>query len=285
MLRFMFGAAVASALCYVLSHRPEWLEKAAAACREHLAVAGRNLSAMSGQAFDDDAPTTIDFSRARRLAAQMEDWSDARLWAVMGDNDYDRRAAAGQILLARAGIPANDSGIDIIRQDYFRPRRPEGIMTGFSYLGLLALQDVSEEPVVRLLQGYVERHPQEQACDNALWALGELGSEDMIAYFFEVIENDWKYGPAARERAFCCLAQCGRYSTSRRLEMIPDFIRICEEAGDRQTRQWAMQALAHCAPRARCKSVEEWQLWWSENGERRPHLVEERDSDRSPVAD
>ena len=89
----------------------------------------------------------------------------------------------------------------------------------------------------------------------------------MVPYFLKIIEHDQTYGPAARERAFCSLVQCGRYSSGRRLELVPKFIRICENTRDLRTRSWAMQALGHCAPRARCRPIDEWRTWWAEQND------------------
>jgi hypothetical protein len=186
------------------------------------------------------------------------------LWRVMDEDDFDRRAAAALVLLGRAEIPTTADGVDVVNRRYIRSSRPETVQTGFSYLGLLALQrDVSESAVVRVAKTYVDRHPHDVACDNAVWALGELGSEDLVPYFFEIIDNDATYGPAARERAFCCLVQCGRYTQARRLELVPRFIRVYETHRDPQTRAWTMQALAECAPGVRARSIEDWRHWWS----------------------
>ena len=151
-----------------------------------------------------------------------------------------------------------------MRQQYVQSPYMEEVMTGFNYLGLLALQDVPADSIIRLTQGYVERLPRSQACDNALWALGQLGSEDMVPYFFKIIEHEQTYGPVARERAFCSLVQCGRYSSGRRVELVPTFIWVYERARDARTRSWSMQALGHCAPRTHCRSIEDWRTWWAE---------------------
>lgn len=283
MFRFLFGVAFASAGFYIYSNHPEWIEQTTDVAREQFHVAVSNLSESATGRSDrsedgddagtrsgrsrrfapEDRPTTIDFDHVSRLTPEMKRLSSDELWVVLGEDDYDRRAAAARVLLGRANIPANEDGVEVVRRDYFRSRRADDITAGFSYLGLLALQDVSAPAVERLVRSYVERHPQERACDNALWALGQTGSADAVPYFFEVISDESKYGPAARERAFCCLVQCGRYSPAQRFEMIPKFIELAEASRDRQTRTWATQALVRCAPGARCTSLSDWKNWWA----------------------
>lgn len=273
MFRFLLGVAVASAGYYVISSHPEWVHDAVDVGRRQLEVASRNIKAAvkadhDGRERDADARSTqIDSDRVERMLPAMERLDSDRLWRVLHEDDLQRRAAAGQVLLVRTGIPVSAEGVELVRQQYLQSPHLEEVMSGFTYLGLLALQDVREDSITRLVQSHVERRPRSQSCDNALWALGQVGSEDAADYFFKIIDQDQKYGPVARERAFCCLAQCGRYSRAQRLEFVPRFIQVYETAGDARSRTWAMQALGHCAPRARCRSIEEWQAWWSEQEE------------------
>jgi hypothetical protein len=284
MLRFMLGAAISAVLFYVLSSHPDLVHRGVAAAREQFAVATRNISSVkfgndSHEGSDGYEPqeqsTDINPTRARSLIAEMKGLSSDELWDAMDDSDFDRRAAAGAILLRRANIPDSPQGVDEIKRRYFKSGRVEDLQTGFSLLGLLACQGVPEGTIVLQAQRFVERYPQHEACDNAVWALGELGSENLVPYFFQIVENPRKYGPPARERAFCCLAQCGRYSAARRLEMVPNFIEVCEEARDPQTRSWSMQALAYCAPGVRAASVDDWKDWWARQG-RRNQFAERR---------
>ena len=290
MHRFMLGAAISAVIVFVLTRHPDLVRRGVTAAREQVAVASRNLSATttrSSNTFSGDSDdgssafesqeqsTAIDPTRARALVSELKGVSSNELWNAMDESDFDRRAAAGAILLKRAGIPASPQGIDEIKRRYFKSGRTEDLMTGFSYLGLLACQGVPEQPIVHQAQRFVERYPQHEACDNAVWALGELGSEDLVPYFFQIIAQPKTYGAPARERAFCCLAQCGRYSPARRLEMVPNFIEVYEETRDPQTRSWSMQALSYCAPGVRTDSISDWKNWWSRLA-RRNHVAKRR---------
>lgn len=284
MLRFMLGAAVSAVIFYVLSNHPDLVHRGAAAAREQFAVAARNISSTTAgdkSAGSSDAlelqeqSNAINPARSRALAAEMKGLSSNELWNVMDDSDFDRRAAAGAILLRRADIPASPQGVDEIKRRYFKSGRTEDLMTGFSYLGLLADQGVPERTIVTQAQRFVERYPQHEACDNAVWALGEVGSPELVPYFFQIVEDPKKYAPPARERAFCCLVQCGRYSPARRLEMVPNFIQVYDDSRDPQTRSWSMQALAQCAPGVRARSIDDWKSWWTRQS-RRNHDAERR---------
>ncbi len=272
MLRFMFGAALSALAFFVFANHPETVHRGIEAAREQIAVASENISRVAAGdrsgTHDENSnhagqSTTVDAARARGLVVEMKTLSNEELWAVMDETDYDRRAAAGTLLLRRAHIPPSEQGVDAIKSRYFRSGSTEDLMTGFSYLGLLAQQGVSETTIVGQAERFVERYPRHEACDYAVWSLGELGSPELVPYFFEIAGNSQKYGPAARERAFCCLSQCGRYSPDQRLDMVPEFIELYEHSRDSQTRSWSLQALAHCAPGVRARSIADWKSWWA----------------------
>jgi hypothetical protein len=283
MLRFMLGAAVSAVICYVLTSHPDLVHRGAEVAREQIAVASRNLSAKVSTAYSRnhdesvDASSeyepqgdsiTIDPSRARALVSELNGLPSGELWNAMNEPDFDRRAAAGAILLKRSGIPDSTRGVDEIKRRYFKSGRTDDLKSGFSYLGLLASQAVPADAIVHQTQRFVERYPQHEACDNAVWALGELGSDEMVPYLFQIASQPEKYGAAARERAFCCLAQCGRYSPAQRLAMVPGFIEVYQETDDAQTRAWSLQALTYCAPSARADSIRDWKNWWSRQARR-----------------
>jgi hypothetical protein len=269
MIKFTLGAITSALVCVLLTKHPELVRQGIRAARQQIAVAARNLSAATAsdradpeQRASDDS-TRIHPRRVKDLSTQMADMSRDELWAVMNDSDFDRRAAAGRVLLSRAEIPASTQGIQVIKDRFFRSGRGDDLKTGFSYVGLLATQRVPEDQIVMQAQQFVERYPRHEACDYAVWALGELGSEELVPYFFQIARDPQKYGPAARERAFCCLAQCGRYSPAQRIHMVPDLIDVYENARDGQTRTWSLQALAHCAPTTHARSIDDWKKWWS----------------------
>ncbi|GEM_PF-4664597 len=267
MLRFLFGVVVGGVGLYVCTNHSDKIQEAVSLARDQLRLASDNVTAIAtdeSSARPQDQPVTIDYAKVKRLAASMRTMSTDELWQAMEDNDFDRRAAAGQVLLSQSGIPMSGEGIEAVRRQYLSSPQVEDRMTGFSYLGLLAMQRVPQGSIIRLAQGYVERNPRDRACDNALWALGEVGSEQLVPYFFEVATNPTKYGPSARERAFCCLAQCGRYSAAQRFDMIGDFIKVYDQSRDQQTRQWTMQALSYCAPGVQARSIQDWKHWWAE---------------------
>jgi hypothetical protein len=269
MFRILFGAALASCAFYAMSTHPEWVHRASDVAREQIAVARRNYSSLASHKLNhqpyrpEERRSAIDRARVGVLAGELSDRSSEQLWQVMNGDDYDRRAAAAQILLARNRIPATSEGIDVVRRRYLRSRKAEDVAAGFSYLGLLALQGGPASAITELVQGYVERRPQDRICDNALWALGELGTEEARDYFLRIIEQEQKYGPVARERAFCCLVQCGRYSPAQRFELIPTLIDVAERGQDPRTRAWALQGLGQCAPGVACGSLDEWKAWWA----------------------
>jgi hypothetical protein len=269
MLKFTLGVITSAVVFYLWTNHPDLVRRSVRSAREQVAVAARNLSvATSADDTNDtselaDDSTRVHPTRAKALATQMSELSHEQLWAVMDDSDFDRRAAASQILLHRADIPASKQGLQVIKDRYFHSGRTDDLKNGFSYIGLLASQGVPEDQIVKQAQPFIERYPRHEACDYAVWALGELGSEELVPYFFQIARDPKKYGPAARERAFCCLAQCGRYSPTQRLHMVPDLIDVYEKAHDGQTRTWSMQALGHCVPGAHARSIDDWKRWWS----------------------
>jgi hypothetical protein len=268
MFKFTLGAISSALVCYVMTQHPDLVREGFEAAREQISVAARNISTATEHSETTSRRPPGDSvrsnpSRVRALTAQLASLSNEQLWGVMDDSDFDRRAAAARVLLDRAEIPASTQGVQVIKDRYFRSGRSDDLKLGFSYIGLLANQRIPEEAIVTQAQRFVERYPRHEACDYAVWALGEMGSEEMVPYFFQIIQDSNKYGPAARERAFCCLSQCGRYSPAQRVRMVPDFIDVYKHAGDAQTRKWSLQALALCAPSVQARSIDDWSRWWS----------------------
>lgn len=267
MLKFVLGVISSAACFYLWTNHPELVRQGYASAREQLAVAARNISKATSPDHRDDLWDSVSEGPAsnsdRHDTSQLSSLSHDELWAVMGESNFERRAAASRILLKRAKIPASAQGIPVIKDRYFQSGQPDDLKTGFSYIGLLAYQNVPQDQIITQSQRFIERYPRHEACDYAVWSLGELGSDEMIPYFFAIIDDPQKYGPAARERAFCCLSQCGRYTAAQRRQMIPQFIEIYGHTHDAQTRTWTMQALALCAPGSRAQSIDDWRKWWS----------------------
>src|SRR5207247_1743028 len=127
-------------VCYVLTNHSDLVRQGVASAREQVAVAARNFSAATerserpggGLSTGDDS-TKLHPSRVKALAAQMTELSHEQLWTVMNDRDFDRRAAASQVLLSRADIPASTQGIQVIKDRYFHSGRTDDLKIGFGY--------------------------------------------------------------------------------------------------------------------------------------------------------
>jgi hypothetical protein len=121
---------------------------------------------------------------------------------------------------------------------------------------------VADERITDVILRFVELHPMDPLCDNALWALGEIGTDDALEQFYAIAGDTNRYGPAARERSFCCISQCGRYSGQTHFENIPRILALGKRVRDPQTQQWCILALQYMAPGVNFSSIAEWEQWW-----------------------
>jgi len=213
--------------------------------------------------FFEPAPGTneIDSSKVSALVESYRSRNDTELGAAMNDPDYNKRAAAARIRLERDGISATAGGIETIRTRYLGD--PNRAAYGFWLLGNIAAQGAFGSAIRKVVLDWVEKHPHDPICDQALWALGETGSDEALEEFFKIAGDLDRYGPQARERSFCCISQCGRYSGRTRFEKIPRILELAKKHRDhQQTQGWCRLALHDMAPSVNAHSLEEWGKWW-----------------------
>jgi hypothetical protein len=196
------------------------------------------------------------------LLSRYRAMSDGQLSSAMDETDYNKRAAASYVRLERANISPGTEGVSIIQDRYLSG--PGDRAYGFSLLGSVASLGMAKSRISRIVLQFVESHPQSPDCDSALWALGETGDNDAIVEFLRIATAPDRYGPRARERSFCCMSQCGRYSASTRFEQIPRILEIAQTVSDEQTQAWCMMALHDMAPGLPYSTIEQWQDWWDE---------------------
>ncbi len=204
----------------------------------------------------------IDSAVAESYLKRFRALSDQELSGENIEEDFNKRAAAARVRLERAGIPVSSAGVDRVESRYLSGGQAKARAYGFWLLGELALQGVADEQITDVILRFVEQHPTDPVCDNALWALGEIGTEDALEHFYEIAADTERYGPAARERSFCCISQCGRYSGTTRFENIPRILELGKRVRDAQTQQWCIMALQYMAPGVGLSSIPEWEKWW-----------------------
>lgn len=206
----------------------------------------------------------VDPAQVETLLDEYRSKSDRDLGQAMNETDFNRRAAAARIRLERDGVACAPDGIDTVLTRYMSGSDPQSLDYGFYLLGELAVNDVEPERIQSIVLQYVEAHPQDRVCDQALWALGEAGTPEALEHFYRIAGDTATYGPVARERSFCCVAQCGRYSAQTRFEEVPRILEIARRAEDRQTQRWCLQALGDMVPGAGCSSIADYERWWKD---------------------
>jgi hypothetical protein len=210
----------------------------------------------------------IDMDKVRALLPEYRSKSRQQLGAAQDETDFNRRAAASYVVLEQAGVPLSAEGVGVVESQYLDSLSNRAY--GFSLLGHLASLDIGKRRIQRIVMDFVERNPYSRDCDAALWALGETGDSDAFAEFLRIAADTDRYGPVARERSFCCVSQCGRYSMTTRYEEIPKIIAIGRGNPEAQTQQWCLMALNFMAPGAGCATLDQWQKWWEQQSTLRP---------------
>ena len=215
--------------------------------------------------FEPKAGTNaLDLDRVSAYVDTYEGQDDGALGRAMDEPDFDKRAAAARVILRRNGITPTEDGIRQIRSEWLSSDQSDRVNFGFWLLGCLAAQGVAPEEIQQMVLDWLEIHPQDPVADQALWALGETGRAEALGEFYRIATATEKYGPKARERSFCCVAQCGRYSGTTRFEAIPKILEIAEaKKGDAQTEGWCLQALHDMAPGVAAASIADWKDWWA----------------------
>jgi hypothetical protein len=202
----------------------------------------------------------IDIDRVRSFLPEFRSKPEDQLNAAENDKDFDRRAAAGYIRLDRAHVPVSAEGVRTVESEYLS--EPSRRAYGFVLLGNLATLGIGTGSIKEITMDFVESNPQSPDCDFALWALGETGDDDAFNQFIRIAGDTAHYGTKARERSFCCLSDCGRYSMTKRFDEIPRVLELARQAKDAQSQNWVMLALHDMAPGAAFGTVDDCQAWW-----------------------
>ncbi len=209
----------------------------------------------------------IDMDKVRALLPEYRAKSEQQLNTAKDDTDFNNRAAAAYAQLERAGVPLASEGVGFVESRYLSGTSNRAY--GFVLLGDLASLDIGKYRIKQLVMDFVEDHPFSRDCDAALWALGETGDADAFAEFLRIAADTGRYGPEARERSFCCVSQCGRYSMATRFEEMPKIIEIGRRNQEAQTQRWCLQALGDMAPGVRFATLDQWQSWWEQQSKLR----------------
>ena len=251
MFRFVLGMILGAGAIYVINEHPDLAAQAASSLKaqfdEQLEHWLRSEPVRSEPGADSFAGRVELGEAIERHKEQLAQVGWYQLWQQLHSSEYARRAAAAAIILERCGIPAASGSIRLLRQRYLRSADPQVRRAGFSYLGVLALLEVEPDQIESLCRSYVEQHPADEATEAALWALGQLGRTSLAQYFISVAADPGRYGPQARRRALCCLANCGRYNREQRRSFLPMLQELYRNSSDEQTRAWAAKAIRDCS--------------------------------------
>lgn len=115
----------------------------------------------------------------------------------------------------------------------------------------------------------------EQTRFYAVEGMAQIGTDDTIADFLDVLRNDPSM--SVRERAGCSLAKSGMLTREQRMGAVPGLIEIAADPGvDATARSWAFQALREITDEPLGNDVSEWRNWFSQHGaERKEHFRRE----------
>ena len=202
--------------------------------------------------------------RWRRRLRRSERWQDLEESALYS-NDLRVRAAAIEINLVVNGFGKNDeTGLRLLDA----AARDPSYRTWYEWeLGMLANRGVDQDKIYEVLSSWT--HDQNEK--TRFWAvegLAQIGAEDTIQNFLDVLRNDPSM--EVRERAGCSLARSGMLTREQRMKAVPGLLELTDEPSlNSTTRLWVYQALREITAEALRNDPASWRNWYSAHGSER----------------
>jgi hypothetical protein len=133
------------------------------------------------------------------------------------------------------------------------------------FLGMLAGRGVAYERIHPVLLEYAKHDPDAVVRQWAVEGLRYLGKDEALDELFESFTQDPSNN--VRERAGCNISDCGNFTRTQRMRMVPKFIDLVADAStSAQMRGWSYMALREITDANVPSDPQAWKNWYGEHG-------------------
>jgi hypothetical protein len=176
---------------------------------------------------------------------------------ALNSHDMHAREAAVQAVLAMDGIPANENGLDTLKQAVGNPEQRAWALWN---LGALGNRGVDPVHTAKIIESYLN-DPDVTVRANAVNGLAIVGTDETVPMLLDRFRND--PSPVVQEAAACAMAESGMYTHQQRLVAAASLVGWLDDSLlTTQQRTWAVHALSDISGQNLGTDSAAWRQWY-----------------------
>jgi hypothetical protein len=133
------------------------------------------------------------------------------------------------------------------------------------FLGMLAGRGIAYDRIHPVLLDYAKHDPDPVVRQWAVEGMRYLGKDEALDELFESFTQDSSSN--VRERAGCNISDCGNFTRSQRMRMVPKFLDLIADANSNaQVKAWSYMALREITDANVASDPQAWRNWYQAHG-------------------
>ncbi len=234
----------------------------------------KDLSELDRMKPQKQAETLLELAVSRspkaveQISSRVDRWNGRVEWnsqiatlttAALNSSDMRVRESGVEVELAAYGLSKNSASLEYLLRTAESADHGRKVWALWA-LGLMANRGVESGRIVEVLSS----HLHDADPDSRRWAVEGLalsGTDDAIQPLLTTMHDD--SSPLVRERAACSLAESGLFTQEQRWTAVPQLLSYTDDpALDRQTHNWAFQALGDISHQRLANDTAAWRKWY-----------------------
>ena len=177
--------------------------------------------------------------------------------------DLRVRQADADLWLAMEGWHHNQEAVGLLMKRIERDRqyRP----SAYYFLGMEGARGIDSEHAFAELRDAALKDPDPVVRQWAVEGLRFFKTDDALDVLFESFTHDSTY--SVRDRAGCNLSDCGVFTRSQRMRLVPKLIELADDRSlNSQMRNWVFMALQEITDVSLPADAAAWRTWYKQHG-------------------
>jgi HEAT repeat protein len=182
---------------------------------------------------------------------------DQILDAALNSHDVSVRQAAIQAELAVNGVPADEAGLNMLRESVGNPTQRGWALW---MLGALGNRGVDPTHTAKIVGSYLS-DPDVNIRSNAVQGLSLIATDETVPMLLDRFRND--PSPVVQEAAACALAESGMYSHAQRMVAAGSLVSwLNDSLLSAPQREWTLHALQDISGQNLGTDSAAWRQWY-----------------------
>jgi hypothetical protein len=189
--------------------------------------------------------------------------------------DLRVRQANADLNLAMDGWKKDDHSAELMIER--AESDPQSRANSIYFMGMLAGRGVAYDRIYPVLVNYAKNDPDAVVRQWGVEGLRFLGTDEALDQLFDSFAMD--RSATVRERAGCNIADCGIFTRTQRMRMVPRLLSLLRDSRtSAQTRNWSFLALTEITDQNLPPDVSAWTDWYNQHGAEKKAEFEQQDS-------